>query len=165
VSRDLYNAIMNGDLDLFDTLALQAQASEVTESEKWNYLHKAFLIPAESPSLTMIQRLLAWGVDVNARDMYGNLPLHYAARQTTLQASETIRLLIEAGSDVNALNRDGRSPLRQLIVSNPQNVAAVRYLLAAGADANQKKPGGRSVKEMVEMNPATDEQLKKLFAG
>jgi ankyrin repeat protein len=85
-------------------------------------------------------------------------------RQTTSEAPEIVRLLLGVGSDVNALNRDGRSPLRELIVSNPKNVAAARYLLDAGADPNQKKHGGKSVREMVAMNPSSSAELRKLFA-
>ena len=47
------------------------------------------------------------GADVNARDEAGDTPLHYAAYFGELAV---IRLLVERGADVSALNSYGRTP-------------------------------------------------------
>ena len=48
-----------------------------------------------------VRAMIGSGVDVNARDAYGNALLHKAIRDETLVAA-----LIEAGADVNVRVRD-----------------------------------------------------------
>ena len=51
---------------------------------------------------------LAAGVDVNAKDVDGINPLHYA---TWTDHKETVELLIDKGADVNAKDAAGNTPL------------------------------------------------------
>jgi len=161
----MYNAIMDGDLAGFERLAKSGHGpGDLTASERWNYLHRALLGVSEWAPAHMIKRLIDWGVDVKGVDAYGNTPLHYTARVKNGEGPQIMRMLAQAGADVNVLNRDGRSPLREAILAPPVDPEAVRTLLDLGADMHQKKPGGRSVKEMIELNPAADPALKALFA-
>jgi uncharacterized protein len=165
VSGDLYNAIMDGDSATFERLAQGGLgASDVTPNEGWNYLHQALMSLRESPPLPMVQRLLDWGVDVNGVDIYGNTPLFYAVRQKTPQAPAIVRCLLAAGADANILNKRDTSPLRESLAKLPINDEVVRALLSAGADMHQRNPGGRSIKEMIDLTPATTPTLKSLFA-
>jgi ankyrin repeat protein len=164
VSRDIYHAIMDGDVARFERLARSGGPGDVTETEHWNYLHRALLGVSEWAPAHMIKRLIEWGVDVKGVDAYGNTPLHYTARVKNADATQIITLLVDAGAAINVLNRDGRSPLREAILMPPVNVEAVRTLLELGADMNQKKPGGRSVREMIELNAAAHPGLKALIA-
>jgi len=51
VSSDMYNAIMDGDIAQFESLSRDiARASDVTDLERWNYLHRALLNIRESRS-------------------------------------------------------------------------------------------------------------------
>ena len=163
--NDAYNAVMNGAPDaLEDLIRGGLQPAIATPKEKWNLFHMALMTPWKSPHPRMISRLIEWGVDVNAADMYGNTPLHYAARQSTAEAAEIVELLLRAGAEVNILNRDTVSPLRQSLAGVPHNLGAVRALLEAGADMDQKVSGGRSVREVVEINVRAHPELKKLIA-
>ena len=90
-------------------------------------LHLAVML---SPNLDLINTLIAAGADVNAKDNKGYTPLHTAATGTKLQilemASDTtkkdiqevtenyvdiLKRLIAAGSDVNAKDNNGKTPL------------------------------------------------------
>jgi ankyrin repeat protein len=156
---------MDGDFGKFESLVKAgATPSDRTETERWNYLHSAFLNPRQNPPPEMVSRLIAWGVDVTAIDSYGSPPLHYAAQLGTPEAPEIIRLLVRAGASVNALNAKGISPLRAAALNYGLNIAAVRALLELGADMNQRSAKGRSVREMVELNPHGRPDLKTLIA-
>ncbi len=56
---------------------------------------------------------------------------------------EMIRLLAEAGADINALSNDGEWALRN--AAEKGDMAAVSYLLSAGADPNLQASGGPAI--------------------
>jgi len=58
----------------------------------------------------------------------------------TLRLGAQLRLLLEAGADVNARNCYGSTPLHSAAVSSMQQAAAA--LLAAGADLDAVNSGG-----------------------
>ena len=53
--------------------------------------------------------LLNQGVDVHAKDNYGNTPLHWATSNNAVKAAE---VLLKRGADANAKNNTGITPLR-----------------------------------------------------
>ncbi|PGH15120.1 hypothetical protein AJ79_02646 [Helicocarpus griseus UAMH5409] len=76
---------------------------------------------------------------LNLTDRDLNTPLHLAAAVwASAEKQETIRHLVEAGSDVNALNIRGQTPLHRLYERgyHAQNAAITSYLLDAGTDVN-----------------------------
>ncbi len=82
----------------------------------------------------------AGAADVNAREVDGTTPLHWAVRTNDV---ETTELLLAAGAQVNVANRYGVTPL-WLAASNG-NAVLVEALLKAGADANTSMPQGETV--------------------
>jgi ankyrin repeat protein len=86
-----------------------------------------------------IRALLEQRLDVNAAQVDGTTPLHWAAHQDDL---ETAELLVRAGANVKAANRYGVTPL-SLACTNG-NGAMVELLLKAGADPNTALPGGET---------------------
>ena len=120
--------------------------------------------------LEKIKEMIDAGVDVNARDAHGNTPLMYARSIAYFchemeSALPLVKLLVESGADVHALNGDGMNILEQAacqkdiadadvlqylrslgleMTLNGQlaeacadnNVPRVKELLAAGADPN-----------------------------
>ena len=56
--------------------------------------------------------LLESGADIQARSEFGVTPLHLAVGPTVTEALlETVRVLVSAGADRNALDEDGQTPL------------------------------------------------------
>ena len=83
----------------------------------------------------VIRLLLKAGADVNAKDEYGNTPLHPAAAGST---PEVISVLLKAGADVNAKDDEwGSTPLHNAALQN-ENPEVMSVLLKAGADVNAK---------------------------
>jgi ankyrin repeat protein len=75
----------------------------------------------------IIQALLAEGdnvADLQAQDIDGNTPLHLACFQGDIDAA---RILLDAGSDINAVNSYGESPLHLAVLGNqPEMIAFLR---------------------------------------
>ncbi|MEO8258006.1 MAG: ankyrin repeat domain-containing protein [Acidobacteriota bacterium] len=78
--------------------------------------------------------------DVNAGEVDGTTPLHWAVRANDV---ETVRLLLAAGARADVHNRYGVTPI-WLAASNGSAVL-VETLLKAGADANSSMPQGETV--------------------
>lgn len=89
-------------------------------------------------SIDEIKAAIASGADVNCNGFAGATPLHVAAKATLYSKEDVdkyetiIRVLIEAGADVNASD-GGATPLFYV-----QTEEEVKLMLAAGADVNYK---------------------------
>ena len=107
-------AAARGGPEVVETL-LRGDNLKTAASDGRTLLHDA----ARNGNVDATKRLIAAGLDINARDEKGNTPLHACAgidrsprvygdgeNLTTLA-----RLLIEAGSDPLAKNQDGKAPL------------------------------------------------------
>lgn len=130
-NREVLRAIMKGDLsslEIYFSNGLSSNAS--TEKERWSLLHQATVLVGKPANTKAVEFLLQKGAPINAQDIYGNLPLHYSARNSDIASA---KLLIEYGSDVNVLNHEGISPLHQILLKAPINIELVQLLLAHGA--------------------------------
>ena len=79
--------------------------------------------------------LLARGVDPNAKDDSGNTPLHQIGLMNLVAAQDDIlRLMVDAGADINAVNKDGETVLMQ--VASHRLVDDLRYLSACITNIN-----------------------------
>ena len=88
---------------------------------------------------TAVRRLIKERVDVNAAEVDGTTPLHWAARVNDVATAE---LLIRAGANVRAANRYDVTPLS--VACTNGNAGMISLLLKAGADANTALPGGET---------------------
>ena len=115
----------------------------------WIYAGDTALhVAAAGYRVEIAKMLLAAGADPNsAKNHRRSQPLHYASdgylenpfwnakRQVAM-----IRLLLEAGADIHAPDKNGATPLHRAV--RTRCAAAVECLLAAGSDATiQNKPG------------------------
>jgi ankyrin repeat protein len=108
--------------------------------------------------------LIAAHVDVNAPEVDGTTPLHWAVHRDDVELAErlirsgaraevrnnfgvtplaeaallgniaVLKLLLEAGANVNSTNADGQTPL--MVIARTNNVDAARLLLSHGANVN-----------------------------
>ena len=92
-----------------------------------------------------IQRLLELGADINIQNYKGKTGLHCAAKAGFLKV---INLLIEKGATLDAIDKDGETPLFEAIRSTIKNGEkqreALEALLTKGADPNVKNRKGQA---------------------
>ena len=105
--------------------------------------------PAYYGDVEMIEVLLGYKVDVNARRKDGFTPLHDAAMNgirftrihDVVQSSlEVARILLEHGADINARSDNALTPL--LSAAWDGSVEIVRFLLEHGGDPNARRNDG-----------------------
>ena len=68
------------------------------------------------------------GADINARDDFGQTPLHFAASLN--ENPQVAAALIQAGADINARRDDGRTPLG--LANEYENPDVAEVIRAAG---------------------------------
>jgi ankyrin repeat protein len=154
-SESLINAILADDrarvkqlLKAAPELAIEPvkKARLALELPHWIYVGDTPLhVAAAGYRVEIATLLLAAGADVNAAGRHRHArPLHYAAdgnpeRDAKRQVA-MIRLLLEAGADIHAQDKNGATPLHRAV--RTRCAEAVNCLLDAGADATMRnKPG------------------------
>jgi uncharacterized protein len=90
-------------------------------------------------STELIQVLIARKADLNARDMFGNTPLHAAAQMGSTQAVQT---LLDLGADVDPVNDERETPLHKAIKRGSE--MKVKLLLEHKAQPNAVNNRGDS---------------------
>ena len=107
--------------------ALQAQtAPSADEAGAYRGLHAA----AWRGDLAALERLIAAGADVNARDAHGRTPLHVA---TFARQREALRQLAAAGAGLGLLEHDRYDAVTIAAVADDEET--LRLLLGLGASA------------------------------
>lgn len=120
-----------------------------TEIAHWIYKGDTALhVAAAGHRAEIVKLLLAAGADVKAAKNHRHAqPLHYAAdgylenpAWNAERQVATLHLLLEAGADVHAQDKNGATPLHRAV--RTRCAAAAKALLDAGADATiRNKPG------------------------
>ncbi len=93
------------------------------------------------PYLNMLNMLKSYKADFNLKNKNGNTPLHVLL-SSRKSRPEIIRRFIELGSDVNARNNEGITPLMLSALNHPAEISEL--LLANGADINALDNNGRN---------------------
>lgn len=122
-----------------ELLADGVSVDTIVPVDKWNFLHLALVSVAIPPNPEAIQHLIEKGVDVNGRDKHGWTPLHFAARTKSVLV---VKMLLNAGADVDPVNDKGISPLHLSLLKAPWSLEIAEILLEAGADPDRDRGGG-----------------------
>ena len=105
----------------------------ITEKEHWNWLHRALMKPSsDNTTAEVVQFYIDHGVPINAQDVYGMTPLHYAMRSENAEAAIA---LLKAGADPNIPNRDNLVPL-SMIGYMPERLDVLQLMLDSGGNVN-----------------------------
>lgn len=105
-----------------------------------------------------LEELIGWGVDLEARDQFGQTALMMAAHSGQHHA---ITLLLKAGADVNASDPDGSTPLMFAAQHGYTDVATT--LVRGGANVGTKGRHGFDARALAEQNHHKD--LAVLLGG
>ncbi|CAM3968237.1 ankyrin repeat domain-containing protein [Vibrio aerogenes] len=160
---ELFDAVLDGDMEEIKLLVDKgADIHEVTESERWTYLHHVFMSLNEQGPPESVQYLIDQGLDVNAIDSYGNTPLIYAVRQKNVAG---MRLLLANGADrlIGHWNTEGVDALKMALKGKPMVYDMVKLLLDFGADPDAKKEGVRSVREVLQIIVGVEPEVRELI--
>lgn len=88
----------------------------------------------------MVSILISHGANVDLKDSDGACALSYAAAAKSNDCFECVRLLLEAGADVNSHDKDLRTPLFH--ATGPSRTDISRLLLNNGAEINASDMDG-----------------------
>lgn len=102
----------------------------------------------QKDQVTIIKILLAEGVNINARDNYGQTALHWAASSS--EDPEVLHLLIEAGAHLDVRSIHGETPL--MYATRNVHPEMVGILLEAGADGSLKDLDDKSAFDHAQEN-------------
>ncbi len=117
-------------LGLCDYLICQGADPSRGDKRGCNALHYA----ARAKKSDMIERILEYGIDINAIDHNGWTPLHWAVASTK-DSADVIRLLLQSGCDQSTRDKQGRTALDLAVLFKRVEESAI---LAGAAQACTK---------------------------
>ena len=120
-------------IDLFKRLAAKSGGIKINEAQ-------LLMRAADNGNTAILSYLLANGANPQAKEKnYGFTPLFWAVSSGSM---ETVKILLNAGADINAKSTSAITPLFLTIentaneVADAANIEMMKYLIAAGADMN-----------------------------
>lgn len=132
---EILDALCLGNITLAENLLKQHPQHNLStvNRDKKNWLHKVTdsMNPDEPPPVT-ISYLINQGIPINAQDVYGMTPLHYAVRSKNADGAIA---LLEAGADPNIPNRDNVIPLA-MIGMIPKRLDVLELMLKKGGNVH-----------------------------
>jgi len=134
----LSETLLNHALDKRNDSAAEALIDAGADVNIGDYRKVTPLMHAAARGSSLTQKLLRTGASSLARDTFGRTALHHASG-SGLAALDAIRILVEAGIDVNARENSGRTALHAAAgIINPEKIEA---LLSLGADPDVRADG------------------------
>lgn len=116
--------------DIFDRTFLHYCAAFTYHRERW-YENNKYPNGSEQ-FLQKMRRWIEQGVDINACDIRGWTPLHYACCCAGKTSTQVVQLLLEKGASVDMQGRDGTAPIH--CAARAGHLEMVEMLLEFGAN-------------------------------
>lgn len=111
---------------------------------------------------SLVDRVVASGIDPNGRDVWWNTPLHAQAKLSICapqgMSSQVIEKLVSLGAELEARNGLGQTPLHLV-----HSLEAAETLLRLGADLNARDKYGTTAKESLTETLKMDSHLAELL--
>jgi ankyrin repeat protein len=155
----LVAALAGGHFQTADLLRLNGADPNVLGWGKRTPLHAAVNCFYHCGNLEDTLKLIEYGADINAKNMFGKTPLHWASRGHHFGDGSVLRLLLKHGGDVNAPDTRGFTPLHE--ASHWGAPEVVPILLKHGADAEAEDSDGKTALQ-VAAERGHDEVVKLL---
>ena len=144
--RPLLAALAGEHFKTADLLRHSGANPNVQGHEESTPLHSVVSCRDNFGYIELVQKLIEYDADINAKNAYGSTPLHWASRGQHFNDGAILRLLLTHGGDVNARDREGLTPLHEASKYGALEVA--RLLLEYGADVEAKDNDGRTASEV-----------------
>lgn len=127
-------------------------------------LSRDTLVLAASKSVALLTCLLARNVNVSTLyDTYGRNPCHAAVVDESAETLPLLRMLVDAGADVNAINAAGYMPLH--VAAMYARTKILRLLIELGADLNGRTRNGWTALHFLCRNALTSNITLLIAAG
>lgn len=126
-------------LPLLEFYLSQGVSPDSADNGGLTALHKAWNL-----SHKHVQKLIAAGANVNARDRNGKTPLHHLTTQVA-PLDTVIRnatAILAAGANINARDNNGNIPLHNVCGMTTENLHVITFLIKNGADTTAKNAAG-----------------------
>jgi len=134
----LFAAIKNCDLKKVQELVTDPRlAINMKDEYGFTPLHSACVLFSENDEEIITCLLNHPCINVNIKNNDENTPLHYfCAKFRNPNCAEPFKAFIKKGAQVNALNKNGETPLHKSIFNNSVRMLMVSLLIENGADVN-----------------------------
>lgn len=140
--RDLVAQVINGDTEkLTEVIEAQCEGGNILRSLRSRCIRGSTLLHAAAlyGFTSLVKTLLRERIDVNLLDYKGATALH------RVKDAETLKVLLEAGGDIDAVDDDGNSPLHVTCYGedgNPSELALIEIQLKHGPSLTAKNKKG-----------------------
>lgn len=137
-NKEVYNALIG---HINAEVSARKNANDKNDSTIW-FNNKTLVAAIRNNNTAVLKRELKKELNLEAlmQGQFNALMLAAAFSKT----AEPIKLLVEAGADVNGTNNNGDTPLMTAVLTN-KNLPAIQALIEAGADVNATDLKGTSI--------------------
>jgi hypothetical protein len=138
----LHAAVQNGNVEIARYLLQNGAKVNIRDFQK----RTPIMMMDEDASIEMARLLISYGSKLKLVDKEKNNALHHLAENGV--EPEIVRYLISSGIDVNAVNKEGRTPL--MIAAYNSRSEVVTTLLESGANPSSTTRDGKSAWDLAD---------------